>query len=64
MKKKPELKKLFVVRKYVWAKDAKQAIQVEKKIRVDDVWIDDDWKRNSNNPKDAIGFYVPTNNYE
>ena len=64
MKKKPEQKKLFIVRKYVWAKDAKQAIQVEKKKKVDDVWVDDDWKRNSNQPKDAIGFYVPTNDYE
>ena len=33
MKRKNDLK-LFVVRKYVWAKDAKQAIVKEKKQKV------------------------------
>ena len=61
MKKKDDLK-LFVVRKYVWATNAKQAIVKEKKIKVDDIWVDDDWKRNSNQLKDAIGFYVPSKN--
>lgn len=50
--------KLFVVKKYVWATSAKQAIQREQKVIVDDVWIDEEWKRNSNLPKDAIGFYI------
>lgn len=52
------MKKLFIVRKYVWAKDAEQAIKIEKTQKVDDVWIDEDWKKNSDNPKDAIGFWV------
>lgn len=64
MKRKNDLK-LFVVRKYVWAKDAKHAIVKEKKQKVEDVWVDDQWKANSNQPKDAIGFYVPNkNDYE
>ena len=37
--------KLFVVRKYVVAKDALDAIKKEKKQAVDDVWIDEDYKR-------------------
>lgn len=51
-------KKLFVVRKYVWAKDINDVLHIEKKQSVDDVWIDDEWKKNSQDPKDAIGFYV------
>ncbi len=52
------MKKLFVIKKYVWAESAKQAIKKEKNVVVDDVWVDEDWKKNSSNPKDAIGFYV------
>lgn len=51
------MKKLFVVRKYIWAKNAKAAIRKDKSSPVDDVWIDDEWKKNGGN-KDAIGFYV------
>lgn len=50
--------KLFITRKYIWAKDATDAIKAEKKREVDDVWVDEEWKKNSSNPKDAIGFYV------
>ena len=50
-------KKLFVVRKYVWAETALQALHREKKQQCDDVWIDDEWKKNQQSPKDAIGFY-------
>jgi hypothetical protein len=56
--------KLFIVKKYIWAQDAKQAIRKDKTHPVEDVWIDDEWKRNSNTPKDAMGFYVPDNNEE
>jgi hypothetical protein len=51
--------KLFVVRKYIWAKDANSAIQKDKTHKVEEIWVDEEWKKNSNNPKDAIGFYVP-----
>lgn len=56
--------KLFIVKKYVWANSASQAIRKEKSTPVDDVWIDDDWKKNSNTPKDAIGFYAPKDEEE
>ena len=50
-------KKLFVVKKYVMAKDAKEAIKLERKCHVDDVWVDDDWKKdNKNQLPSAIGF--------
>lgn len=50
-------KKLFVVRKYIMAKDAKEAIKLDRKTKVDDVWVDNDWKRdNKNQLPSAIGF--------
>lgn len=55
MKRKKE--KLFVVRKYIKATSAEHAIRKERTHRVDDVWIDDEWKKdNANGLKDAIGF--------
>lgn len=51
-------KKLYVVKKYVWARNAAEAIKIEKSRNTDDVWIDEEWKRNQSNPKDAIGFYA------
>ena len=48
--------KLFVVRKYVWALNAKDAICKELNQSPDDVWIDDEWKKNP--PSNGqIGFY-------
>lgn len=55
------MQKLFIVKKYIWAKSATQAIKKDKQTPVDDVWVDDDWKKQSNTPKDAIGFYAPNN---
>lgn len=48
--------KLFVVRKYIWAKSAAHALKLEQKVPSDDVWIDDDWKKSQQNPKNAIGY--------
>jgi hypothetical protein len=56
--KKSDLKR-YVVRKYVMATSAHQALRKERKIRPDDVYVDDDWKKE--NPKkleSAIGFSV------
>lgn len=49
-------KKLFVVKKYVWANSASHAIRLEKHAKPDDVWIDDQWKQAQVNTKDAIGY--------
>jgi len=57
-------KKLYIIRKYVWAKTALDALKAEKKIPVDDVWIDDKWKENASTPKDAIGFNIEENSTE
>ena len=54
--KKKNYEKMFVVRKYVKAESAEQAIKKEKKQKPDDVWVDEDWKKNNIQKKDAIGF--------
>ena len=47
MKNKVELpkEKMFVIRKYVMAKSARQALLKDKTTPVDDVFIDTDWQR-------------------
>jgi hypothetical protein len=50
-------KNLFVVRKYIMAKSAAEAIRKDKHTAVDEVWVDDDWKKNGNLAS-AIGFVV------
>lgn len=49
--------KLFVVRKYIYAKSASEALSKEGRFRSDDVWIDDDWKKSQGNElPPAMGF--------
>lgn len=52
--------KLYVVRKYVMAESAEQAIKKEVKHPVHDVWLDDDWfkelKSQPDNAKVLKGF--------
>ena len=49
--------KLFVVRKWVKAKSAKEAIKKEKTQQVDDVWVDDDWRKAQNvETEGKLGF--------
>ena len=47
--------KLFVIRKYILAKSASDAIRKDKTTPVDDVWVDDDFKKSSTGAS-AIGF--------
>lgn len=52
------MKKLFIVRKYIWANNATEAIKKDKTHKVEDVWVDDEWKKvNVDLKKDIIGFY-------
>ena len=46
--------KQYVVRKYIMAKNAKDALKKEKDVRADEVWLDEDWKRE--NLSKVIGF--------
>lgn len=53
MKEKP---KLYVVRKYIKATNAAQAIRKDKTTPVHDVWVEEGYKDKS--LADAIGFTV------
>ncbi len=54
---KSSKKKMFVVRKYVMARDAREAIAIERSRAVDDVWVDDEWKKeHQGRESNAIGF--------
>lgn len=54
-KKRVEKPKMYIVRKYIKAKDLKQAIRLEPKTPIHDCWIDNDWKEQ--HLADAIGFH-------
>ncbi len=57
--------KLFIVRKYIMAKSAIDAIKKDKVTPVDDVWIDDEWKKKgSERLESTIGFVIPTESDE
>ena len=46
-------KKLFIIKKYIMATDAKNAIKLDKTSEVDDVFMDADWQKNN---MCAVGF--------
>jgi hypothetical protein len=49
--------KRFIVRKYIYAKSAQEAIKKEKTEPVDDVWVDEQWKQLQDDVmKNQIGF--------
>ena len=57
--KKPQ-PKLFIVRKYVMARSALEAIRKSRHVPVDDCWIDDEWKKGQGaNLASAVGFSHP-----
>jgi hypothetical protein len=51
--------KLFVVKKYVMAKSAQEALKKEKKQDADDCWVDEEWRKsNTDKLAQAIGFTI------
>lgn len=48
--------KLFIIRKYIPAKTASEAIKKESKYPVDDVWWDDDNRKFTTESIDGIGI--------
>lgn len=49
---------LYVIRKYIMADSAMDAIRLDKKKSVDDVWLDDESKKQL---PSAIGFTIDDN---
>jgi hypothetical protein len=51
--------KLFVVRTYVMAKNAQEALRKFKKQEPHECWVDDEWKKgNGARLESAIGFEI------
>jgi hypothetical protein len=51
------MEKRFIIRKYIYAKDALEAIKKDKVTKVDEVWVDEDWKKlNDGRGEKGIGF--------
>lgn len=49
--------KLYIIRKYVKAPSAASAIRRERRFPVDDIWVDEEWRKNlSHNLATALGF--------
>lgn len=65
MAKKDQIKhKRYIIKKYIMATSAHDALKRERRYRPDDVWVDDDWKKeNPNQLQSAIGFNVDTPEY-
>jgi hypothetical protein len=53
--KKPELKQ-FIIKKYVMARSAKDALSKERKVLADEVWISEEWLKNNTVISKPIGF--------
>lgn len=49
-------KKLFIVRKYIMASSATEAIKLDKITPVDDVYIDNDWQKENMYKVNPVGF--------
>lgn len=54
--------KLYIIRKYVFAPSAAIAIHRERRAPVDDVWLDDDWKKSQEVSKGNVGFQLKPKN--
>lgn len=51
--------KRFIIKKYIMATSAQDAIRKERSVTPDDVWVDEDWKKdNPNKLESAIGFTI------
>ncbi len=49
--------KLFVIRKYVMASNVESALRKERKTKVHEVFVDDEWRKNNkDNLASAIGY--------
>lgn len=59
MKKQKQKEKLYIVRKYIMAKSASEALKKERRVIPDDVWVSDEWLReNKNELTSAIGYHI------
>lgn len=54
---KKNKQKMFVIKKYIMASNAQEALKKERRQPADDCWVDEEWrKNNTDNLASAIGF--------
>jgi len=57
MQKKKNSYKQFIVRKYIMARTAREALKIEKTVSADEVWVDEEWKKiQENSISENFGF--------
>lgn len=54
--------KRYVVKKYVMATSAQEALKLEPKVKPNDVWLDEKQPEEPQPQADAIGFRIPSDN--
>jgi hypothetical protein len=54
---KQPLKK-FIIKKYIMAASAKDALKKERHTLADDVWIDEDWRKNNEDKVTSKEFNI------
>jgi hypothetical protein len=61
---KKEVLKRFIVKKYIMATSAHDALKRERRHRPDDVWVDEDWKKEKGNRLEScIGYHIEHDYY-
>lgn len=48
--------KLYIVQKYIFAATIEDVLKIEKGVRPDEVYIDDNWRMNQDRHPEAIGY--------
>lgn len=50
------MKQLYIVRKYIMAKSAQDAIRKDKLAPINDIWLDEEWKKNQLLTTNQMGY--------
>ncbi len=58
----PMKKSKYIIRKYVFASSAQEAIKIDKQTLVNDVFIDDEWMRENDKNEIKTGFNTKNEN--
>lgn len=39
------MKKLYIIQKYIVATSITEALKIEKEVKPEEIWLDEDWKK-------------------
>lgn len=51
-------KKLYIARKYLMATSLAEAIKIEKKTALDEIWLDEDYRKSHDEFQKSVGFKI------